>query len=188
MPGVHQFPFVCKIPVDLPGSAIIRHGTAKGSVNFNMQAKIAVQGHMKPISGLTYAQIVIKEVPPESMDTGLHYEDSTSIMACCCINRGTPKIEASFEKNVFIIGEKARVLYRLDASNYKDNIDNVTLTVIRSFTMRNGKGRERHFHRTIITKKEVGVAAGVKVEDGQLIELQIGQKDFTLETIQDLPF
>ena len=110
------------------------------------------------------------------------------IKSFCCVSRGTPRIEANFEKNVFVIGEKARVLYRLDASNYKDNIEKVTLTVIRSLSLRNGKGRERHFHRTLISQKEMGVAAGVKVEDGQLIELQIGQKDFTLETLQDLPF
>ena len=51
---------------------------------------------------------------------------------------------------MFNIGEKARVLYRLDASNYKDTIERVELTVIRSLTMRNGNGQELSFHQTLI--------------------------------------
>ena len=122
------------------------------------------------------------------MDTGLNFEHAASVKCCCCFGRGEAKLEANFEKNVFIIGEQARALYRLDTTNFKDNIDSVTLMVIRQVTMRNNSGRAHSRESGLISRKEAGISSGTKDEQGKLIELQIGQPDFTFESIQNMPF
>ena len=160
-----------QIPDDIPGSASLRQGTATASINYNLQAKLVIQGDSKPYVALARAPIIVKEKPPETMDTGLNFEHSAAVTCCCCFGRGEAKLEASFEKNVFIIGEQARAFYRLDTTNFKDNIDAVTLFVIRQLSVRNNHGRQRVFEQALISKKEAGIASGMKDEQGKLIEL-----------------
>ena len=49
--------------------------------------------------------------------------------------------------------------------------------------MRNNSGRAYNAESGLIAKKEAGIASGTKDEQGKLIELQIGQQDFSFESI-----
>ena len=53
----------------------------------------------------------------------MSFQSNNKITACCCFDRGEVRLDVNFEKNVFVMGEEARAMYRADTTRFKDKLE-----------------------------------------------------------------
>lgn len=157
-PGQYQFPFSFQLPAGLPGVFEAR-GT-RWNTTYEAETLYHIIGEVDCADGSEikhHHRLIMHAAPPSSIQAQTR-EETANIYVCCCINRGSVTMNASFNKNAFLPGETAQVICNVQNRSTSE-ITGIETLLKRRFRMSADGGH--HFERvdTIAQATYAGVAA-----------------------------
>ena len=133
-PGQYSFPFLMQIPIDVPPSySFLAHGLInKAKVSYKFKA-IANSGDpsIKNIASVL-PLLILSKGPTGNIPKAVVNENE--VLCCCCCDKGPCKLDVTFEKSNYILGEPMMVLINIDNSRCSVNVKALELKLMRRCT------------------------------------------------------
>lgn len=158
VPGQYQFPFSFQLPDGLPG--VFEESGNRWNINYSAETLYRIIGEVDCADGseirhshrLILHERLLSSIQPQTR------EQTANIFVCCCINRGSVTMKASFNKNAYVPGETAQVVCSVENQSTSE-ITGIETSLMRRFHMRADGGH--HFERVdcIAQARYAGVAA-----------------------------
>jgi len=160
VPGQWSFPFAFNLPEDLPGvfnESGERWGVKyHGRVYYKIKAECDVAGMFK--SDIKHKQ---KLIVHERVMTALQPvtgENTSNVMVCCCINKGSANMKTHFDKNCYIPGERAQIICEV-RNNSTVGFKHITVKLMRRIKLKADHHQELNQVEEVYVEKYPGVEA-----------------------------
>jgi hypothetical protein len=136
LPGQYAFPFLMQIPVDVPPTfSYLPHGLihkAKVSYKFKAIANSSDQ-NIGSIMSVLSIPILSRGSIDKKISSAVVNENE--VICCCCCGKGTCKLEVTFEKASYLLGEPMIALISVDNSRCYSNVKALDLKLMRRCTV-----------------------------------------------------
>jgi len=153
-PGSYEFPFAFRLPPGLPGVYHEDTRTHSAHVFYKLKAEVHVPGlfksNIKHTQRLVVHEGLFSEVRPVSR------EAQSKVTQCCCIDKGTASLRATFDKNAYVPGETARVVCEVDNQSSL-RLRHVRSKLKRRLTLHDNAGRRHQMVDTLAQGSYDGV-------------------------------
>ena len=162
----YQFDFATQIPDGVPGSLDFDYGRPCGSCSllffaaaeYWLEAKLVGPGGEKNALARTAVNVLQHVKPPEIVAPSLLQNQIVpAVTCCCCCRAGSVTISMQLEKNVFFLGETARVSYRIDGRAAPSPIKSVVIDLVQIVNMRKRDGKSYTCMVSLLGVEEPGL-------------------------------
>ena len=162
----YQFNFAIQIPAGVPGSLDFDYGRPCGScsllifaaVEYWLDAALVNSRGEKKALARTSVNVMQNLQPPQILAPSILQNQFVQAITCfCCCRIGGVKISMKLEKNVFCLGETARVSYLVDGTAAPSPIRSIVVDLVQIVKMRKLDGQSYSAEVSLIGIEEPGL-------------------------------
>ncbi|CDW76135.1 UNKNOWN [Stylonychia lemnae] len=164
-PGQYSFPFVFQIPLGCPSTFVFfGEHKSKMAVSYKVRAIMEERcdGTKAQFKPLMYKQKFIVRKIPDVLHPNKKIKLEKNISTFLFVKQGNSKAEVTFEKDVFVSGETARVTCDVDNTACEKDIEKVKVKLRRILNFKDQKNKTFSSNNFLSIAKYPGVKAGEK--------------------------
>ena len=148
--GEYSFPFLFRVPANIPGSFHLEHGQVKASIKYSLIAMVEGSSMKIEKSKMDVHISQLMTDPIYSVVNDVH----AHITTWCCCDQGDVQIKAYFSKNAYVPGEIAEFVAEVNNTNSKLDVGGIRGTLYRTLRLKSDGGRT-HTSKDTVSRNEV---------------------------------
>lgn len=153
-PGGYEFPFAFVLPPGLPGVFDDFGHSHQATIRYKIKAEVHRAGFFK--SDIKHTQRLIINEGLMTDVAPVSKEGRAKVTQCCCIDKGSAWMRATFNKNAYVPGEQAQVVCEVDNQS-SIKMRHITTKLKRRITIRDNRGMANTWIETVAQAKHEGV-------------------------------
>jgi len=171
LPGDYAFPISFLIPQGIPGSLYQEGQKCIAEIDYKLQVK--VESSILGVASMKYKdELVINENIQINVDKTNQVSQTLEVISCLCMKQGHVTVNARFEKDYLMPGEKARMLFTADSSQCSLECPNITLQIKEKLILGRPGNSQKTLEHVASQSNIEGITQGEVIKD-KIIEVAL---------------